>query len=126
MTRKIPGRAPRGTDGQTPGTSRGFRPERERRPVATLTRAITPDEGGVSQVHNPDRGERLEALLREAIVWCPRLPTHPTGGKIQAEGRGWVDLGNRIEAELGICSDRGGNALDGVTEQKHKGARSHS
>jgi hypothetical protein len=48
----------------------------------------------------PDRTAELEALLREAIVWAPRLPSYPPTGKHQADGRGWVDLGNRIEAAL--------------------------
>jgi hypothetical protein len=42
----------------------------------------------------------LEALLREALIWCPRTPKHPTSAKRQAVGDGWVDLGNRIEAVL--------------------------
>jgi hypothetical protein len=45
--------------------------------------------------------ERQEGLLREALVWCPRTPKHPTSAKRQAVGDGWVDLGDRIEAELG-------------------------
>jgi hypothetical protein len=49
----------------------------------------------------PDRTAELEALLREALIWCPRIPTHPTSAKRQAVGNGWVDLGNRIEAALG-------------------------
>jgi hypothetical protein len=49
----------------------------------------------------PDRTAELEALLREALIWCPRIPTHPTSSKRQAVGNGWVDLGNRIEAVLG-------------------------
>jgi hypothetical protein len=44
--------------------------------------------------------ERQQALLREALVWCPRTPKHPTSAKRQAVGDGWVDLGDRIEAEL--------------------------
>jgi hypothetical protein len=44
--------------------------------------------------------ERQEALLREALVWCPRTPKHPTSAKRQAVGDGWCDLGDRIEAEL--------------------------
>lgn len=43
---------------------------------------------------------RYEALLREALQWCPRVPTHPTSAKRQAVGDGWCDLGNRIEAAL--------------------------
>jgi hypothetical protein len=46
------------------------------------------------------RIEALEALLREALQWCPRIPTNPTSAKRQAIGNGWVDLGNRIEAVL--------------------------
>jgi DNA-binding LacI/PurR family transcriptional regulator len=46
------------------------------------------------------RIDALEALLREALVWCPRTPTHPTSAKRQAVGEGWCDLGDRIEAEL--------------------------
>jgi hypothetical protein len=48
----------------------------------------------------PDRTAELEALLREAIIWCPRRPTHPTSAKRQAIGTGWCDLGDRIEAAL--------------------------
>jgi hypothetical protein len=48
----------------------------------------------------PDRTAELEALLREALIWCPRIPTHPTSAKRQAIGTGWSDLGNRIEAML--------------------------
>jgi hypothetical protein len=48
----------------------------------------------------PDRIAELEALLREALIWCPRIPTHPTSAKRQAVGDGWCDLGNRIEAAL--------------------------
>jgi hypothetical protein len=44
---------------------------------------------------------RQEGLLREALTWCPRTPKHPTSAKRQAVGDGWVDLGDRIEAELG-------------------------
>jgi hypothetical protein len=47
------------------------------------------------------RTAELEALLREALQWCPRVPTHPTSAKRQAVGNGWCDLGNRIEAALG-------------------------
>jgi hypothetical protein len=48
----------------------------------------------------PDRTAELEALLREALIWVPRLPTHPTSAKRQAIGKGWVDLGDRIAAAL--------------------------
>ena len=47
-----------------------------------------------------DRIELYEALLREALIWCPRLPTYPPTGKRQANGTGWCDLANRIEAAL--------------------------
>jgi hypothetical protein len=47
-----------------------------------------------------DRTAELEALLREALIWCPRIPTHPTSAKRQAVGKGWCDLGNRIQAAL--------------------------
>jgi hypothetical protein len=47
-----------------------------------------------------NRIAELEALLREALIWCPRTPKHPTSAKRQAVGDGWVDLGNRIEAVL--------------------------
>jgi hypothetical protein len=41
------------------------------------------------------RAGRLEALLREALQWCPRKPAYGTV-------RGSMgDLGNRIEEELG-------------------------
>jgi hypothetical protein len=57
-----------------------------------------------SQAHDTElqlgRTAELEALLREAIIWCPRVPKHPTSAKRQAVGDGWVDLGDRIEAEL--------------------------
>jgi hypothetical protein len=44
--------------------------------------------------------ERQEALLREALIWCPRTPKHPTSAKRQAVGDGWCDLGDRIQKEL--------------------------
>ena len=77
---------------------------------ADLNRGRNSALGGSFAVHKT-KVERLEALLREALVWCPRRPTHPPSGKIQAKGRGWVDLGNRIDAELG---------LDVVTERNDK------
>jgi hypothetical protein len=50
--------------------------------------------------------QRQEVLLREALRWCPKRPLPPPGNdKRLQRWEQMIDLGDRIEAELGKTTE---------------------